>query len=187
MDKYRLLEEKYRKTRTKSNIKTLLILLIFLLIALVLFIFLREVLSKNNEQNNHYSKNRNSHNSKDYYKKKDFYKKVNYNGQVLTTTSKVPDLYVLERNFKFYKNYDTAIKIGYLYYNSKNYSKAIYWAVQASKVKPKADASWILYAKSQYYLNNKALAIKALKLYLKSNYSKNASLLLKRIYYLEDK
>ena len=84
----------------------------------------------------------------------------------------------LQKDFNLYNDYKSALSLAKLFYEQKKYTKAIKWAIRASRYNPGADEPWLIYAKSKNAQNQKRLAIKALKAYLKNHKSKKASNLL---------
>lgn len=92
--------------------------------------------------------------------------------------SQQKNFYNLLLDYKNKPSYETAIKLAQFYTNEKDYSKAIKWAIEASKKDPAQAMSWILYAKAKKALGNIDVAKKALAIYLKHNSSQEAEELL---------
>ena len=86
---------------------------------------------------------------------------------------------LIER-FKVAGDYESAISLARLYFEKKNYNRVVLWAKKASKIKPKEDEAWLLFAKAKYAMNKKDEAIKALELYKEYFKSKNIERLLFR-------
>ena len=86
---------------------------------------------------------------------------------------------LIER-FRVAGDYDSAISLAKLYFEKKNYERVILWAKRASKIRPKEEDAWLLFAKAKYELGKKEDAIKALKLYKEYFKSKKIDRLLLR-------
>ncbi|WP_458701614.1 tetratricopeptide repeat protein [Sulfurospirillum sp. 1307] len=86
----------------------------------------------------------------------------------------------LEERFKVANDFDSAIRLAKIYFDENNYDRAILWAKRASKIEPKEDLSWILFAKANYKKGNKKDAIKALEVYSEYFRSKNVQQLLNK-------
>jgi len=86
----------------------------------------------------------------------------------------------LTQRFNEHQSYEDALRIAEAYYDLKDYKKAIKWAVEANTINPSDDKSWILFAKSEMAIGKKNEAIKVLRAYLDSYYSKEAKILLQR-------
>jgi tetratricopeptide (TPR) repeat protein len=86
----------------------------------------------------------------------------------------------LTQRFNEHQSYEDALRIAEAYYDLKKYKKAIKWAVEANTINPSDDKSWILFAKSEMAIGKKNEAIKVLRAYLDSYYSKEAKILLQR-------
>ena len=82
---------------------------------------------------------------------------------------------------KEFPSFETSFKLMNLYYKDEDYAKAKEWAIKASKVKPKDEEVWRIYALSLYKLNNKNKAIKVLKTYLQYQESEKIKETLKQI------
>jgi len=64
--------------------------------------------------------------------------------------------------------YENAIKISKIYFERKNYQKAVEWAKKANKIDPEDYESWYVFAKSLIKLEEKDKAKKVLIAYLKT-------------------
>lgn len=73
---------------------------------------------------------------------------------------------------RYSKNPDaaTAISLSEIFYKQGNYQKSLKWAMNANAIDPKAEKSWIMFAKSSYKLGRKQDALNALE-----NFSKTSS------------
>jgi predicted Zn-dependent protease len=85
---------------------------------------------------------------------------------------------VLLRNFSSSKTFNNALALCNLYFEKSSYLKAIFWAKEASRIKPESATPWIIYAKAKNRLGQKSEAIKALENYLSFFSSKAAAELL---------
>lgn len=84
----------------------------------------------------------------------------------------------LLKNFHSSNNFKTAYSLAEFYFNKKEYTKAIYWSKESSKLEPTSDKPWIIYAKSKFYLGDKSEAIRSLEVFLAYTSSKEAKDLL---------
>lgn len=84
----------------------------------------------------------------------------------------------LLKNFQSSNNFKTAYSLAEFYFNKKEYTKAISWAKDSSKLEPTSDKPWIIYAKSKFYLGDKSEAIRSLEVFLAYTSSKEVKDLL---------
>jgi len=84
---------------------------------------------------------------------------------------------------RFKKNNSPALSlfIAKKYYELGEYHKAYNYALITNEIDREIDASWIVFAKSLVKLNQKDMAIKTLKQYVKSSHSSSAKILLDEI------
>lgn len=80
--------------------------------------------------------------------------------------------------FQAEQNFSNAYALARFYFDRKAYSEVILWAKEASKRDSRSDLPWILYAKSKFYLGDRAEAIRSLELFLSYINSKEAQELL---------
>ena len=80
--------------------------------------------------------------------------------------------------FQAEQNFSNAYALAHFYFERKSYSEVILWAKEASKRDSRSDLPWILYAKSKFYLGDRAEAIRSLELFLGYINSKEAQALL---------
>ncbi len=73
---------------------------------------------------------------------------------------------VLLKRFRVVEDFESAMGLAYLYFDTQNFEKSIYWSKKASKLSSGDESAWIIYAKSKKALGNTEDAIKALHLYL---------------------
>ncbi len=85
---------------------------------------------------------------------------------------------VLLRDFSSNKTFETAMELCEVYFAQASYAKAIFWAKEASRLKPESASPWIVYARAKEKLGQNQEAIKALENYLSFFSSKVAHELL---------
>lgn len=85
---------------------------------------------------------------------------------------------VLLRDFSTNKNFESALALCEVFFEQSSYQKAIFWAKEASRIKPDSPKPWIIYAQSKNNLGLKHEGIKALENYLSFFSAKEASALL---------
>ncbi|WP_201352413.1 hypothetical protein [Hydrogenimonas urashimensis] len=84
----------------------------------------------------------------------------------LLQVREVQDLDALIRQHEKFPKYATALKIATIYYAGNDFENAALWARKANLIDRDDEEAWILYAKSEYALGNRARAIRILRLYL---------------------
>lgn len=84
----------------------------------------------------------------------------------------------LLKNFHSASTFKTAFELANYYFDLKEYTKAIVWAKEASKLGPTSEQPWLIYAKSKFYLGEKEEAIRSLEIYLGYSSSKEVKDLL---------
>ncbi|MDD2383690.1 MAG: CDC27 family protein [Sulfurospirillaceae bacterium] len=84
----------------------------------------------------------------------------------------------LLKNFHSTSTFKTAFELANYYFDSKEYTKAIVWAKEASKLGPTSEQPWLIYAKSKFHLGEKDEAIRSLEIYLGYSSSKEVKDLL---------
>lgn len=72
----------------------------------------------------------------------------------------------LLKNFNSEKSFATAIALAQFYFEKKEYSKAIAFAKESSKLEPTSDRPWLIYAKSKFHLGEREEAIRSLELFI---------------------
>jgi tetratricopeptide (TPR) repeat protein len=87
----------------------------------------------------------------------------------------------VERRFRRTHNINDAIFLANMYYNKRNYKKAIYWSMQTNKLDKNIEESWLIFAKSKIKIGKKNEAIRVLRAYIKRSNSYEAKKLLKKI------
>jgi len=87
----------------------------------------------------------------------------------------------VEKRFKRSHNINDSIFLANIYYQKKNYKKAIYWAEQTNKLDNNIEESWLIFAKSKYKLGHKNEAIHVLRAYIRRSNSYEAKKLLKKL------
>ena len=87
----------------------------------------------------------------------------------------------VEKRFSQSQDIDDALFLAKSYYKKGNYEKAQQWAFEANKLDPAMEESFLIFVKSKIKLGQKNEAISILNQYLKSNNSKDASILLEQI------
>ncbi len=60
------------------------------------------------------------------------------------------------------------------YYEKKEYNKALFWAIETNKITEEIEDSWIIMAKSKFYLGDKNEALRILRAYASRTGSKEA-------------
>lgn len=60
------------------------------------------------------------------------------------------------------------------YYEKKEYNKALFWAIETNKITEEIEDSWIIMAKSKFYLGDKNEALRILRAYASKTGSKEA-------------
>lgn len=82
------------------------------------------------------------------------------------------------KNYRSNNSFKTAFDVAQFYFDTKEYRKAITWSKEASKFDPTSDKPWIVYAKSKFYLGEKAESIRSLEVFVGYFSSKDAKDLL---------
>lgn len=96
-------------------------------------------------------------------------------------TKNVGVVEALEDRYSKQPSYAVALTLSSEYYKTKDYQKALYWAINANSLDTKGDKSWIMFAKASYKLGKKNDAINALENYLRNSQSENARVALSQI------
>lgn len=73
---------------------------------------------------------------------------------------------ILLRDYSTSKSFETAIELASIYFEKKNFKKAVFWSKEASRIHPESPRPWMIYAKAKHELNLDSDAIKALENYL---------------------
>ena len=97
---------------------------------------------------------------------------------LIITLKKVESTDEMIKLYNKENKYYLALKIAKLFYKNQNYSKALLWSKKANQLNIKAEAAWIIYAKSEYARGNQKRAIEILKIYTAKAISKEARFLL---------
>jgi tetratricopeptide (TPR) repeat protein len=87
----------------------------------------------------------------------------------------------LQERYDKNPNLPTALAISIEYYKTKDYQKALNWAINANALDSKNEKSWILFAKASYKLGKKTDAVNALENFVKTSPSDNAKATLNQI------
>ena len=85
---------------------------------------------------------------------------------------------LLER-FRVATDFESAIALATIYFNTKQFNKAIIWSKKASNLSSKIDSSWLIFAKSKKAIGKTKEAVDSLELYLKYFNSRKIKKLLK--------
>jgi len=93
----------------------------------------------------------------------------------------VDDIQHIIKRFKKNNNPALSLFVAKKYYELGDYHKAYNYALITNQINSEIDASWIVFAKSLVKLNEKNMAIKTLKEYIKSSHSSSAQILLDEI------
>jgi len=91
------------------------------------------------------------------------------------------DIRHIIKRFKKNNNPALSLFIAKKYYELGEYHKAYNYALITNEIDRDIDASWIVFAKSLVKLNQKEMAIKTLKKYVKNSHSSSAKILLDEI------
>ena len=91
------------------------------------------------------------------------------------------DIRHIIKRFKKNNNPALSLFVAKKYYELGEYHKAYNYALITNEINRDIDASWIVFAKSLVKLNQKEMAVKTLKEYIKSSHSSSAKILLDEI------
>jgi len=112
-------------------------------------------------------------------KKRDIIKQKNE--QKKTVSNKNNTITDRESLFKLSPKLEDALYISHYYYEKKDFSNSLKWAIEGSKIDSKSAKPWIMYAQVKAESGSIDIAIKALQTYLSEYYSQEASLLLEKL------
>jgi tetratricopeptide (TPR) repeat protein len=87
----------------------------------------------------------------------------------------------MESRFNLNKDKDDALFLSRYYYDAKQYSKALKWALETNKLDSNIEESWLLFGKSKAKIGSREEAIRVLQTYSTRTGSKKAKVLLDKI------
>ncbi len=88
--------------------------------------------------------------------------------------SNVATLIDIMKRFNEYHDPNDSLFLAISYYEKKEYNKALFWAIETNKITEEIEDSWIIMAKSKYYLGDKNEALRILRAYASKTGSKEA-------------
>jgi len=91
------------------------------------------------------------------------------------------DIQEVIKRFKINNNPALSLFVAKKYYELGQYNKSYNYALITNEINSDIEASWIIFAKSLVKLNEKEMAVKTLKKYIKHTHSNNAKILLNNI------
>ncbi|MDD5548248.1 MAG: CDC27 family protein [Sulfurovaceae bacterium] len=92
----------------------------------------------------------------------------------LTQESNVATLIDIMKRFNESHDPNDSLFLAISYYEKKEYNKALFWAIETNKITEEIEDSWIIMAKSKFYLGDKNEATRILKAYASKTGSKEA-------------
>ncbi len=92
----------------------------------------------------------------------------------LTQESNVATLIDIMKRFNESHDPNDSLFLAISYYEKKEYNKALFWAIETNKITEEIEDSWIIMAKSKFYLGDKNEAIRIIKAYASKTGSKEA-------------
>lgn len=92
----------------------------------------------------------------------------------LAQESNVATLIDIMKRFNESRDPNDSLFLAISYYEKKEYNKALFWAIETNKITEEIEDSWIIMAKSKFYLGDKNEAIRILKAYASKTGSKEA-------------
>jgi hypothetical protein len=92
----------------------------------------------------------------------------------LTQESNVATLIDIMKRFNESHDPNDSLFLAISYYEKKEYNKALFWAIETNKITEEIEDSWIIMAKSKFYLGDKNEAIRILRAYASKTGSKEA-------------
>lgn len=101
--------------------------------------------------------------------------------KILIETNEEQNIVSLQKRYYNTNNIVFATMLSEEYYEIKDYTNSLKWALEANEKDSQSELSWIMFAKSKYRLGAKDEAINALKVFLKHKKSPSVANLLKQI------
>jgi hypothetical protein len=92
----------------------------------------------------------------------------------LAQESNVATLIDIMKRFNESHDPNDSLFLAISYYEKKEYNKALFWAIETNKITEEIEDSWIIMAKSKFYLGDKNEAIRILRAYASKTGSKEA-------------
>ena len=92
----------------------------------------------------------------------------------LTQESNVATLIDIMKRFNESHDPNDSLFLAISYYEKKEYNKSLFWAIETNKITEEIEDSWIIMAKSKFYLGDKNEAIRILRAYASKTGSKEA-------------
>lgn len=92
----------------------------------------------------------------------------------LTQESNVATLIDIMKRFNESHDPNDSLFLAISYYEKKEYNKALFWAIETNKITEEIEDSWIIMAKSKFYLGDKNEATRIIKAYASKTGSKEA-------------
>lgn len=92
----------------------------------------------------------------------------------LTQESNVATLIDIMKRFNESHDPNDSLFLAISYYEKKEYNKSLFWAIETNKITEEIEDSWIIMAKSKFYLGDKNEATRILRAYASKTGSKEA-------------